>query len=480
MATPLTIRSTNDWLYDYSLSSAYKSQWVYDPDFALSRDPDIWEVARRDAVLFGECDRRSRNIVREWHVEPPKKSRAEGDRILADIVAEAFEQIENFDEALYQQAEASLLGRTYHYIEGDVFSIALGGTPEMDWWLPTKLKHVDRRRFHWAPVRTNGPDGEKLSTQLEFFSITRQMWEPLTPEQASCFVRYTWYDTEDRLGYGRGLLEALYFYHYLKSTTMVKVQQGLDRWANGIVIADIDSLRAASPSKTNEDLKRGALTLLQNMRSEHVMVKQKGDTIEVVETSGTGHEMGMGVLRYLDEAMARTLNGSILPSGHGSAEGSNAKAQEEAKTSESFYQYERKRQAEVNSRQLVSQFIRMNRLNIAQLGLAVAKAPKFHLEQKRMENVTEALDVRQKIRDMGLPLVKQDIYHAANVPMPGPDDDQLEGREAPLAGSMFNAPGVEMPPNRPPSEEHKDGKEPEVRDGSQQPKPPSKPAEALA
>jgi hypothetical protein len=43
----LQLRSPNDLLYNYWLSSAYKSPWVFDPSLPLAKDPDIWETATR-------------------------------------------------------------------------------------------------------------------------------------------------------------------------------------------------------------------------------------------------------------------------------------------------------------------------------------------------------------------------------------------------------------------------------------------------
>ena len=59
MPTPnmrLWIRSPSDFLYNYALSSAYKSSYVYEPSLPLSRDPDIWEVVQSDPVIMSAMD----------------------------------------------------------------------------------------------------------------------------------------------------------------------------------------------------------------------------------------------------------------------------------------------------------------------------------------------------------------------------------------------------------------------------------------
>jgi len=460
MTNPLLIRSVNDLLYAYGLSSAYRNAWIYDPDFALSKDPDVWETVRRDPVIYSAIDRRNRSIVRPWRVEPPKNSKREGDKLAAAMCEEALLNISTFDQSRYDLAQAALLGRVYEYIEHESAFTSLAGTPEMEWVLPTYLNNIDRRRFHWVatygnaapsgamnprlatapyslssgtPGPTKGSVTGERKTHLEFYNSTFYRWEPVTPEFRGSLVEMTYNDTEDRLGYGRGLLEAIYFYHYFKTIGVEKVNQGLDRWANGILIGKLNSLRNASTSKTNEDLKTGMKTLLENMRTQHIVVLQEGDEIQVVESAGTGHKMGTEWVRYLDEGIERLLNGSIAPSGHAADAGSKARAVVEENTTESFHQFDRAYLDEVLSRDLIGFFWNhpQNRINFLKLGLSEAKRPKFHSEQEKREDPMMAVQVAGQLLDHGVPLVKSELYHKTGFSVPEPDDDVIEGRSAP-------------------------------------------------
>jgi phage gp29-like protein len=423
------IRSTNDWIYDYALSSAYRAAYVYDPDFALSRDADIWEKVRRDAVILSSIERRERALVREWRVEPPRNSKKKSDKMAASVVEDAISRIHRFNEARRRLTRGSILGRAYEYIQGERVICSLAGLPEMEWWIPTRFQHVDRRRFHWVPDRGLDENGEPtLNTHLSMFSITRQKWVDLSPEERNCFVEYVYDDTEDRVGYGRGKLEAIYFYHFMKTAALEKVAQGIDRWANGIVIGKLDSLRNASTSKTNEDLKTGMKNLLKNMRSEHIAVLQDGDEIQVVETSGTGHEITMNFVRYLDESIERMLNGSILPFGHFQSVGSRARADVEYDVSEQFYQDDRDDLDEILTRDLVGQFWRLNRLNFCRLGMADAQMPKFRTEQQKREDPVMATDVATRLLQAGIPIVKSELYHKTGFSIPEEGEEVIEGR----------------------------------------------------
>jgi phage gp29-like protein len=445
---PLLIRSPNDLLYDYALSSAYRSAWVYDPDFALAKDPDIWEVVRRDPVVASAIDRRCRNIIRPWRIEPPKNSRKKEDKLAAAICEEALLSISLFDQARYRMAQSSAVGRVYEYIEGRRVVTSLADTPEMEWWIPTRLVNIDRRRFHWvAKEEVTGPlEERRRETHLSMYNSVINRWQDVQPDFRAALIEIVYNNTEDRVGYGRSLLEATYFYHYMKTVTMEKIAQGIDRWANGILIGHLDSLRNASTGKTNEDLRKGMKTLLQNMRSEHIAVFEKGDELQVVETSGAGHEISMNFIHYLDEGIERLYNGSIMPSGFAEGSGSRARAETESDTSEAFYQFDRSYLDEVLTRDLVGLFWRQNYNNLFALGLGIAKMPRFHSEQQKKEDPLMAVQVATQLLQNNVPLVKSEVYHKAGYSVPEPDDEVIEGVGQKFSDEPFgNEIGKEAP-----------------------------------
>ena len=424
LISSLYTRSVNDIIYDYALSSSYSSTYVYDPDFALAKDADIWEVVRRDPVIFSSMDRCNKSVVRPYHVEPPMGSKEKNDKQLASIVEDAIQQISMFDAARRHLANSKFLGRSYGYIEGEVVEVKLGGLPKMDWWVPKKIRNIDRRRFHWEAEWSK--DGKSKTTHLSMFNTNSRMWERVTPEFRSALIEYTYHDTEDRLGYGRGMLEAIYFYHYMKTMAFQKVFQGIDRWANGVIIGKLDSLRNASTSKTNADLMLGMKNLLREARSEHVVVMQDGDEIEVVETSGTGHEITMNFIKHLEEGIERLVNGSILPGGHSEGVGSKARASVEQNTSEAFYQADRQDLDEVISRDLIRCFVRCNIKNLVKLGIADAALPHLDSEQTKREDPIEAVQVAAQALQSGVPLVKQEYYHKIWWTMPEEGDEVID------------------------------------------------------
>ncbi len=461
--TSLLIRSPNDLLYSYYLSSAYRSTWVYEPSIALARDPDIWEVVRRDPVIMSSMERRKNNLVKPYHCEPPRNSNSDQDKRAAGICEDAIGQIARFDAGRKRLADAHFLGRVYLYVEGDYKYMSLDGGPDMLWWVPLSLKDIDRRRFHLVADWHRRPDGTQFKTiHLEMYSTDRGRWEPVSDAYRENLIEYVYGDTEDRVGYGRGLLEATYFYHYFKTVAFEKIMQGLDRWANGILIANIDGALNGSTGKTNEDLRKGAMTMLRSMRSEHVAVVQKGDEVQVVETSGTGHEIGMSTVKYLDEGIERLYNGSLRPAGHGSDKsGARAQSETEEDTSEMYYQPDRDDIDECIDSSILKLFWDhpQNRLNMCRLRIGQAKRPKFHSRQEKKESSLEALEAMNLALDHGADIKRHEYYERSGLSMPATGDDVIKGRTAPdpMSIGLGGLPGGSMSEQVPaePNEEQK-------------------------
>lgn len=440
--TLLTVRSVHDQLYGYALSSAFRSAWVYDPSYALHREPDIWEMVRNDANTASAIDRSNRAIIRPWRISPFDGSRDEGDQRIARVVQDGLRHIDRFNARRRRIAEAKLLGRTYAVSLWRRRRAALGGLREMDWWVPVQLVDVDRRRFHWA-VDWSEDRTRKVSVHLEMYDTDAGIWKPVPQELRDCMIEFVYNDTEDRVGYGRGLLEAVYFAHYMKTVTFEKISQGIDRWANGIWIGTIDGLRGASTDKTNEDLRAGMKTVLQDMRSNNQAIVENVDDIKVIETSGTGHQISMDFLRYLDESIERLLNGSVRPSGHTPGDsGSRALGEVEADTSEEFFQDDREDNDEILQRDLVGAFLRYNRQTIEDAGLGKARIPVFTSEQIRRQDPERALAaIAQAIKFV--PVGVREIYEKGEISRPLPDEETVGPFSD--AGMSFNAMGELLP-----------------------------------
>lgn len=444
MATPLAIYNTQDLIYGYMLSARYASPWVYEPSNASLSEPDLWEVLRNDDDVVTSLETRRSNLIRPWNVRPNPhvgskgvdKSVAESSRKLAAITAEALSGISRFDAARRLLSDAYVIGRRYAEIVYEEQRISLDGSPELDWLIPVALKDVDRRRFHWV---TDWSEGKGVRTKrgvhLEMFDTNLHQWVEMSPDIRRRYIEYVWEDTEDRLGYGRGVQEAMFYTHYFKTGSLKKLMEGLDRFANGILKGRLDSLRAASPDIDNFSLANNMKATLQKMRTEHVIVLQDNDDVEVLDAPGTGMSINMEAIRYFAEKVFRLLNGSVRQAGHSvDGTGSMAAAGVESDTAESFYQFPREDLDEVINRDLVGSFIYFNAGNFQSLGLANGRKPKFSTEQVKRQNPLERVQVLNQSK---VPISVSHYYEAIDAPVPEPDEDVVEAASPEAPGFGF-------------------------------------------
>lgn len=444
MATPLTVYNTQDLLYGYMLSTRYASPWVYEPSNASQQEPDLWEVLRNDDDIETALETRRSNLIRPWSVRPNPhvgskgidKSVAESSRRIAAITGEALSGISRFDAARRILSDAYVIGRRYAEIIYEERRESIDGLPEMDWLMPVALKDVDRRRFHWVTDWSEGNGiRRKTGIHLDMFDTNLHQWMPMAPDLRRRFVEYVWEDTEDRLGYGRGKQEALFFLHWFKTNSIKKLMEGIDRFANGVLKGHLDSLRAASPDMDNATLAANMKLTLQKMRTEHVIVLQENDDVDVMDAPGTGMAVNMDAIRYFAEKVHRLLNGSVRQAGHSvGGTGAKAAAETESDTAESFYQFPREDLDEVINRDLVGSFIYFNAGNFQALGLGNARKPKFSTEQVKRQNPLERVQVLNQSK---VPISVAHYYEAIDAPVPEPDEDVVEAASPEAPGFGF-------------------------------------------
>jgi len=441
-------RNVNQDLYAQALASVYQSGWrIYDPDYGTSREPDLYEKVRKDPIIASAIDLRLHGVAgKSWRLVPAGDSPV--DKLVAKMAEEAIRKVRRFTEARYELAQAVIRNRSYQYIEGERKLLSLAGTPLREWWVPTRLKDVDRRRFRLVPTwEGKDPNTRKLRVYWELFSVVRRRWEKL--ERPELFVKVVYNDEEGRLGYGRGLLEAMYFYHWIKGRILEEGVQGVEKWARGVIVAEIEGLRVGDTDKTNAALRQKWLDILKEMQSGKVIVHEKGDKISVVESSGTGNHMVLDYIRYLDDAMRSLILGATLPFGGGSGgqgggSGSLARAEVESDVHEALVQFDREKIDEDLTYDLLGLFFRMNQQNFMELGLGASGMPKFETMQEKRENPKENADVATVLLNAGVSLKKEEVYKRTGWTPPSNDDEIIEGRQQqqvdPMTGMPFGAP----------------------------------------
>jgi len=442
--SPLQIRTSNDLIYSSLLASATRSvQHLWDQDFGLSQDANLYQKMRRDAVIRSLIDAVAFEVAGPEYTVDAQDEDDEAEALLANVCNDALEQIVGFDDSRLILADAPIWGARYAFVEGEERTLSLGGKeqPSMRWWVPTNLVDVDKRRFRYytvAPERGRAdskvPDGGgRIPMALHLYSLRQNQYVPLTREQARRFVKYVFHKTEDRLGYGEGLADSAYVYYALKTAILEKGMGGLDRWAHGALIITMDALRALSMGADPATVATSAQTAAENMRAGNTYViesgqpgKTLGDSIQLMESTGTGHKMVMEFLQYIDNALSRLFAGAVRPLGGDKSTGGYAEAKVEEGTINRKMVFFRKAIDTSISRDLLGLFIERNRLNLIRLGLAGAKPPRFRSLDPEGGNTNDKIDRAIKIKG-AVPVPKKWLYKQLGAPMPEEGEETIGG-----------------------------------------------------
>lgn len=425
--------NTTSDTYVAELQSIYDSALrIWDPDFATTRDPKFPEKVRRDPIVQQGLDMRGNAIAaRDWNLEP--RSDREDEVLLASTLEDILRHhLSDFRQQRKNLAGGVFDGRAYAFIGGQREVFPAGPTAiEAEWWVPTKLKDLGERR-----VSLHIENGVPV---WKVWSIRQREWVVADRRQ---LVEFIYEDHEERLGYGRGLREAIYFYFLFKTTVTREGLQGLERWAQGLPVAKIDTEREGGENEDIDTLKADFLDKLKKMRAKYGgLVVDKADEIEVKWASGHGHQMVMEWLRYLDGVITRLLTGALLPAGGGEDKGSLARAEVEEDSSESVIQYDRGVLDEVITRDLVSLVYQTNRENFAEAGLSKARCPRFRTINAKREDPEEARKNLETAQRIGMQVKKDQAYDMLGFEQPGEDDEVLEMAPPggdPLAGLGFS------------------------------------------
>ena len=434
-------------LYAHALSSAYNYQWrMLDPDLSQEREPDIWAKIQRDARVSQAIAHRCGAVAGgEWTVEGASDRAT--DQALAEIVREGLKGIANFRESRKRMAHCIFRGRSYAYIEGSRKLEKLGDYDAQTWGLPHRLREIDKRRVQIVPNTIEGVDGERnrIEVKKQLWDVAGFEWRDISPENWRSLVEIVYDDTEERLGYGRPVLEQIYFLWWAKMEIMSQGLAALERFAGGSVLVHMDPENHGGGLGRDADSIRDAyIDEIGKMRGEHCLVVPKGDEVSVVTGGAEGSRMVQEMLSYIDAAIISTTLGATLPFGVGMDTGSLARAEVEREVSEGFLQADREILDEALTRKLVGQFIELNQPLLSELGLESAKAPKFVTVQQPREDPGANSAVIASALQSGIPLRRDEVYSKLGFTMPTSDEEVIEAPEG-MMGGMGMDMGMGMP-----------------------------------
>lgn len=432
----LLTRSTAGELYVRALASSYRAGFrVWDPDYASYEDPDAWEKCKRDTVIQAAVDYRKRLVAGRTYSVVPASQDDGPDEMLACVLDCMIKQIDDLPGALYNLCEAIFRGSRYALVEGRMRVLDLAETGPRPWWIPVRLRDVPKERVRFVTDPAPPRLGE-IRVYPEVYSPARYAWERLSP--STPLIRLAYDDAEESLGYGRGLLEAIYHYAWAKTQLRQYGLDGAETWAKGILAAQIDGLRLGSADSSNTQVLSRFVDMIEQVRSRHAIAMGKDDELKLLQGGGEGHQIVTALIDYHDKALNTLILGSNLPTSADKG-GSYAMAEVQANSTEQLVQFDRTKLDGALTRYLLRYLIRANRPALAEIGLADAASPTFETTQERREDPDKAVDQLVKLRrDAQVPVLIEEAYRKVGWTPPRPGEPTLEPLE-PAAAPGFGA-----------------------------------------
>jgi hypothetical protein len=423
MSRILFRRSPNGQLYPQAFRSNFMGTIVYDPSAALAKDRDLPAKLLQDPIVMQAYDHRTRAVAQKsWRLKPASEDPA--DVALAKVLEFLIRKCGHLTRSLRQLAGAFLWGATYAQMRGQVSMLKVpGSNAAMNWWHLTSLEDVDFRMFRREVRRDSAGKAMRLVWTMATTDPRHgNMWVEGDGQEGrwdpAHFVKHKYDARHSDLGYGAGLVESIYWYHYAKSIAMREGLQGLERWAQGWVVLKAMRDAPADPDEPNTVFVTNAIQELETHLGRHVMVIDKDDEINVQDGPSTGWEQVKWWIEYLDGALTRALSGSLLPLGGGSDVGSNARGKVEQDTNDMVSQGDQEDLAETLTADVVPLMRDVNASGLGALGLGDAQLPAWEFLEDVVQNPAENAPVLQTAASLGLPLDRDDAYQKLNLKPP--------------------------------------------------------------
>lgn len=431
-----------EWLRDFE--SAISRIDIREPSTWLTKEHELEEKMLQDADIRHAVDHRTALVAgREFSIVPKRENSSDLSKLAVDVANDCLEELEQFAEARKRLARVFLHGQCYEVIKMAPFRLPIGdGKPRL-WHLPVASEHREKWMYRKTIDDRKSANPKATWKRWAFYGPEAGLWKEMSQADSDALIKHVYADEMGGLGYGRPLRDALALVWYAKTHTHRETLGAIERFARGLPMLKIDGLRDGASNKYNSAVQTDALKVLKKMMARHELVIDKTDDLEIVEGSGTGHEMLSDFRRELKEAVFTLVLSANLPTG-ASEGGSYAMADVQEGSTEILVQFDRQSLEETLSRHLLGYIWKCNWANMCALGIQNER-PKFDLMQERREDPEVAMRVLTMMNAVGLPVKLDEAYKRTPYSRPGKDDEVLEGAQPQPMGGM-GMPGFGPPP----------------------------------
>lgn len=428
MVTELRVRNQSQQLYVRALSAAWRNGiQLHDPSVWLLREPEVEEKMLRDADIRQAVGYRKHLIAgRDWNITAlrPASPRAE---MAVHVASELIRAIKHFTQARMNLARAFFSGARFGRIHGVPKTLALGDGRSRVWWVPTRIEDFDKRMFRIVPDRSD--DGTEIRAHWERWNIATQKFEPESLDDAIQTIRHIYEDDQASLGYGSALREAVGWWWYAKEHVFLETLQAVERFAQGILHAQVDGARDAATGKPNDEVITAWRDVLEDLRARHVLVSDKADEISVITGNAEGWQLLEGVRAELKTTLTTLILGANLPT-TATQGGSYALGGIQENTTEALIQFDRETLQETLTDDLIGCLWYKNHANLVELGIA-QEPPSFVVTQEKRQEPQERATVASTLSGMGVALALDDVLEQTGFRKPEDGEDIIPGGSGP-------------------------------------------------
>lgn len=423
-----------------ALSSAYRDGVrVYDPSIALRSDPQVYETMMREPVILQAFDRRTTLVAGiTWGIEtedddPRAKSAAK-------VVEALLRKIRGFREARKHMASAIPRGTSFAYIEWEKRWLRVGRDKMMrEWIVPRSLRPLDRRELRAISRTPRLEDGShRISVEWERWDTANRRWKKVPEQDKANYLRHAYDDGPERLGHGRGLIDAVYFFWYFLTNIREELLNGIEFWSRGFIETAVDNLREGTA--INQTIVDNYVEQITTHRSRHVFVHDAKDEVKLTQGGSEGTNICLQAIEELKNEIRSLINHANLNVSAAKG-GSYALGDTQADSEQMIVQADRESLSETLTDGLVQPVWDYNLKNLAQLGLVDCDPGKFSILNQRLQDPVKAGQAFQIGQAIGLKIPTRHAYSELGIPVPDEDEECLT---PPAPAGAGGPPGLPM------------------------------------
>lgn len=433
----LGVYSRNGRFYTQGLARQLRQDRIYDPDYALANEPEIYEKMRRYPVIAGALELRKLLATGDrWSCKPASK--APQDAAAVPIFTELLRQCSGFNEARFNLFEGVMKGSSWAKIYGEPRWLAIGGR-WLRWWVPTALQDVDKRRMVLLRDKSQPETAGEEKRYAWHLEDPRQPEAP-QPIDRDHYVRFCWSTQEDTLGYGRGLSEPLIYPFWWASGLDEHGAQFAERWAQGFRVWKLADVNAAGAATKRADY----LSIVDEFVSRYAAVVGKDDEFELHDAPAAAFTSVKELLAYYHGVTRVLILGNSLLTDPKVEGGSFALGKTMGAQTRLIIQRDRAVGDEAIRSDLLWLLLRLNWANFRALGFAITEPPYFVTGDEEASEPETRRQQFESATTAGLALKREEAYAALDFTAPAPGEDVFvkAPAPAPMLPGGFGAPAV--------------------------------------